>query len=119
MLQMDADKIVEEIQNIAEDKGAFNLQSYNVTGKLSYTDRFLLMSASNERQVNAIAEYIKYEMKKKGELCLGMEGQEGSRWILVDFGDVICHVFHEAERDYYNLDELYNHIATREIEEEL
>ena len=115
---METDKLLKEIATIAEDKGAYNLMSYNVAGKLSYTDRFLIMSASNERQVNAIAEHIKLELKKKGEECLGIEGQEGNRWVLVDFGDVICHVFHEEERDYYDLDDLYRAIINRNEDEE-
>ena len=104
-------EMIDRIKSVAEEKGAENIYLYDVKGKISYTDFFMVMSASNERQVMAIADYIKADLKKQGEIAIGNEGSAGDRWVLVDFGNVVCHIFHYEERDYYDLDDLYNSIV--------
>jgi ribosome-associated protein len=71
------------------------------------TDVFLLASGRNERQVAAIADEIELKLHEAGIKYLRREGKETGRWILLDFGDVICHVMHEEDRMYYSLERLW------------
>lgn len=71
-------------------------------------DVFLLVSGDVERNVQAIAREIEDELNQSGVKTLRREGREGGRWILLDFGDLIVHVFHREERDYYELERLWS-----------
>jgi ribosome-associated protein len=71
------------------------------------TDVFLLASGRNERQVVSIADEIEDKMLDAGFKMLRREGKTQARWILLDFGDVICHVMHEEDRMYYSLERLW------------
>jgi ribosome-associated protein len=71
-------------------------------------DYFVLATGSSRRQLHAIAEEIDDVLKKQfGDRRLGLEGYEDSRWILLDFGDVVIHLFDEETRDYYDLENLW------------
>ena len=72
------------------------------------TDYFLLCSAANDRQIRAIAAAVREEAKEKGHnLIMGQEGSAEAGWVLIDFGDLIVHVFSEEMRRYYDLEELW------------
>lgn len=71
------------------------------------TDLFLLTTASNARQIKAIAEAVWDEAKQAGIVGMGQEGTAESGWVLLDFGDLIVHVFSEEMRQFYNLEELW------------
>ncbi len=79
----------------------------DVTGKADYTDRFVICSASSERQVRAIAQSVLGKLKEAGQPPLGVEGLGGGAWVLVDLGDVVFHAFHGAARGYYDLEGLW------------
>jgi ribosome-associated protein len=70
-------------------------------------DFFVIASAASRRQAYAIADEIDQEMKKRGERKLGIEGAEEARWILIDYGDFVLHVFSEEARSYYSLEEVW------------
>jgi ribosome-associated protein len=93
----------------ALDKKAFNLRILDVKGLSSLTDYLLLASGRSDRQVQAIAEGIRLGLKKDHDtLPLAVEGMEEGRWVLLDFGDVMVHVFQEPVRDFYDLDGLWS-----------
>jgi ribosome-associated protein len=94
--------------NAAADKLAENLVALDVTAVMPLTDIFLLASGRTERQVSAIADGIEEKMLENGYKLLHREGKTTGRWILLDFGDVICHVMHEEDRMYYSLERLYS-----------
>lgn len=100
-----------ELANIAaqaaSDKLADNIVALDVTGPLPLTDIFLLVSGRNEPQVSAIADEIEGKMHKAGAKVLRSEGKAQSRWILLDFGDVIVHVMHEEDRMFYSIERLW------------
>jgi len=73
----------------------------------SYADAFLLCSAASERQVGAIADAVRDRLRTAGRRPLQVEGSSGADWVLLDFGDVIVHVFTETRREYYALDALW------------
>ena len=94
--------------NAAADKLAENLVALDVTAVMPLTDVFLLASGRTERQVSAIADGIEEKMLESGYKLLHREGKTTGRWILLDFGDAICHVMHEEDRMYYSLERLYS-----------
>ena len=91
----------------ADDKQAFDPVALDVSGALPFADAFLLVSGRNERQVVSIAEAIEERLGAAGVKPLRREGVAEGRWALLDFGDVVVHVFHEEERLYYSLERLW------------
>ncbi len=76
-------------------------------GISSFTDYFLLCSGKSDRQVQAIAQGIEEALRKKGIRPLGEEGMTEGRWILIDYGDVVIHIFLEPVRKFYDLEGLW------------
>jgi len=91
----------------ADAKQAENLVALDVSGPLPLADVFLLASGRNERNVIAIAEEIQDRLGESGSKVLRREGMSEGRWILLDFGDLVVHVFHEEDRMYYSLERLW------------
>ncbi len=92
----------------AADKLAENIVALDVTAVMPLTDIFVLASGRSERQVSAISDGIEETMLENGFKLLHREGKTTGRWILLDFGNVICHVMHEEDRMYYSLERLYS-----------
>lgn len=74
-------------------------------------DYFVICSAITERQTKAIVDTLTEETKKQGSRPLHVEGETSSGWLLIDYGDVIVHIFSPAQRAYYQLEELWQHAA--------
>ena len=91
----------------ADSKQAEDLVALDVSGPLPLTDIFLLASGRNERNVLAIAEEIEDKLLEVGVKPLRREGRSEGRWVLIDFGDIVAHVFHEEDRMYYALERLW------------
>jgi len=114
---MELDHIKHNLQLAAsacDDKRAHDITALNMEGISVIADYFLICHGNNERQVQAIARGIKDTMSENDIDIKRVEGFEQGRWILVDIGDVVCHVFHKDERDYYNLERLWGdagHVA--------
>ena len=92
---------------IADDNRAKEILLLDLREATPLIDFFVIASANSRRQAYAIASEIDQEMKKLGEAKLGMEGAEEGRWILVDYGDFVIHVFSEDARTYYDLEEIW------------
>jgi ribosome-associated protein len=96
------------IAEAALDKKALNVEIIDVQGKVDYADYVVVMSGTSDRQVNALARGIAEDVEKKtGSKCLGVEGLPGGAWVLMDFGDVVVHIFHHDVRGYYDLESLW------------
>ncbi|GAA2575076.1 ribosome silencing factor [Microbacterium binotii] len=91
----------------ADAKGGEDLVALDVSEPLPLVDIFLLVTGRNERNVAAIADEIEEQLLEHGVKRLRREGREESRWILLDFGDLVVHVFHEQERVFYGLERLW------------
>jgi ribosome-associated protein len=96
----------------ADSKQAEDIVALDVSGPLPLTDVFLIATGRNERNVVAIAGEIEDKMLEAGAKTLRREGRAEGRWILLDFGDVIVHVFHEEDRMYYSLERLWKDCPT-------
>ncbi|MDT8441630.1 MAG: ribosome silencing factor [Desulfuromonadales bacterium] len=87
------------------DKKAFDVRILDVRKLTSLTDFLVLASGSSDRQVQAAAESVRLGLKQAEQsLPLGVEGMREGRWVLIDYGDVMVHVFHEPVRAFYDLD---------------
>ncbi len=91
----------------AQGRKAHGLVALDVSELTSIADTFIICSGRSNRQVTAIAEYIQLELKKNGKRPLSVEGVKEGQWALLDFGDVIIHVFHDAVRTFYDLESLW------------
>lgn len=91
----------------AADKIAATIVGLDVSGQLPLSDAFVIISASNERQVAAIVDEIEEQVRLAGAKVLRREGAREGRWVLLDFGDIVVHVFHEDERNFYDLERLW------------
>jgi len=91
----------------ADDKQGQDLVALDVSGPLPLTDIFLLATGRNERQVLAIASEIEDKLIEAGAKPIRREGRTEGRWVLLDFGDLVVHVFHEEDRMYYSLERLW------------
>lgn len=88
-------------------KKAEGLVILDVRGLTSIADAFLICSGRSNRQVSAIADHIERFLKKKGVRPLGVEGKSEGHWVLMDYGNVIIHVFYSETRTFYDLEGLW------------
>lgn len=91
----------------ALEKKAFNLVLLDLKNISSFTEYFLICSGRSDRQVQAIARSIEDDLKKMGIYSMGMEGFEEGKWILLDYDDVVVHVFLDPVRMFYDLEGLW------------
>jgi ribosome-associated protein len=91
----------------ANEKLGENLVALDVSDPFALAEVFLMVSAKNDRQVLAISDAIQDALQKVGVKPRFTEGREAARWILLDFGDLVVHVMHETEREFYSLERLW------------
>jgi ribosome-associated protein len=91
----------------AAGKKASDLVGLDLSGLDGVADYFLICSASSEPQVKAIAEAVEEKLRAIGARPWHVEGREGRRWVLLDYVDLVVHVFHEKTREYYLLERLW------------
>ena len=109
-------ELVEIAAAAADSKGAEDLVAFDVSDPLPLVDAFLLATGNSERNVAAIADAVEEAMLEQGVKRLRREGKGEARWILIDFGDLVVHVFHEQERTYYSLERLWKDCPVVPIE---
>ncbi len=100
----------------ADSKGGEDLVALDVSQPLPLVDAFLIVSGTSERNVAAIADAVEESMLEAGHKRLRREGRGESRWVLIDFGDLVVHVFHDEERIYYGLERLWKDCPVIPIE---
>lgn len=93
--------------NFACSKKANDVVILELIGLTFIADYFVICSGSSDVQVKAITEAIMGGLKKEGETCHHQEGYEEARWVLLDYQDVIVHIFYEEVRQFYQLEELW------------
>jgi ribosome-associated protein len=98
--------------DIASDKKASDVLLLDIRDITTIADYFVICNGSNTRQIQAIAESLQEELKKQGAQLLYREGVADTGWILLDFGDVIIHIFGPKEREYYRLERLWSEAKT-------
>ena len=105
--------------NASLEKKAKDLIILNVSEVSAFADYFIICSGTSDRQVRAVAAAIQESLKTAGILPLGVEGEKAGRWILLDYDDVIIHVFLESVRTFYDLERLWSETPRLAIPEEM
>lgn len=101
-------------------KKALDIVVLDVSGLTSLADTFIICSGRSNRQVTAIAEFIRTDLKKQGVSLLSVEGLQEGHWVLMDYGDVVIHVFYDDVRRFYDLEGLWSdapRIRTRALDD--
>ncbi|PJJ71978.1 ribosome-associated protein [Diaminobutyricimonas aerilata] len=111
-----ARRLVQVAAVAADSKQATDLVALDVSGPLPLTDAFLLATGRNERNVLAIVDEVEEKLAEIGVKPLRREGRSEGRWALIDFGDIVVHVFHEEDRMYYGLERLWRDCPVLPIE---
>jgi len=104
---LDSKEIAVTCAKIADEKKALDIVILDVDKISSITDYFVICSAINDRQLHAIADEIDKQMKKISVMKFGMEGYREAKWVLIDYGDFIVHIFDKEIRSYYDLELLW------------
>ena len=109
---LDPAQLAKAAVDIASDKKASDITLLDIREVAAFADYFVICSANNPRQIQAIADAIDEELGKQGAKVLHREGVAETGWVLLDFGDVIVHIFGVREREYYRLERLWNEAKT-------
>lgn len=104
---MEVNEMIQKIAKACDDKQANRIIVLDMENVSLVADYFLICDASNPRQVQAIAKAIKETVEEQGEEIRHTEGYDQGKWIVIDTGYVLCHVFHTEERETYNLERLW------------
>lgn len=107
MVENQYKKIAEIAASAAEDKKAFDIEILDVKEITIIADYFVICSGNTDKQVKAIAREVEEKLDESGIYPKQIAGKDDAKWILMDYADVIVHIFHKRERNYYELDRLW------------
>jgi ribosome-associated protein len=110
-----ATELVTIAAQAASDKLANDIIAFDVSDQLVITDAFVLCSAPNDRQVKSIVDEIEEKLREVGAKPIRREGERDGRWVLIDYGEIVVHVQHEEEREFYALERLWRDCPTIEL----
>ena len=106
-------QLVKEMAQIVYEKKAQDIVALDVTGLTVITDCMLIASGRNTLQVRTLAEDLQERMAEKGLDPIRREGQQDGHWVVLDYGDVLVHIFHTEDREFYRLDKLWENENNR------
>ncbi|CAM4267263.1 ribosome silencing factor [Paenibacillus tarimensis] len=101
-------ELMQTVVDAAEDKKAQKIVALGLQGISLVADYFVICHGNSDTQVLSITTEIKKRAEEKGARVKGIEGTDTARWVLLDLGDVVVHIFHRDEREYYNLERLWS-----------
>jgi ribosome-associated protein len=115
--EFDSAALAERIAGLASDRKAIDIRVIDLRGIVSYTDFFVICSGNTERQTKAIHDAIHEDLKHAHDRLLPrrIEGDRDARWILLDYWDVIVHIFTPEAREYYRLETLWGEAPARSV----
>jgi len=112
---MDNQELLRIAVTAADDKRAEDIMALNMKGISLIADYFIICHGNSDKQVQAIAREMKEKAQEHGYGVKRIEGFDEARWVLIDMGDVVAHVFHRDERLYYNLERLWGDAPHEDI----
>ena len=104
---------------IIKERKAIDPVLFEVKNLTSITDYFLIASGNSSRQVQAITRHLQTEMRVAGFRAYGVEGEQEGHWVLIDYGDVVIHIFYHPIREFYDLEGLWIEAPRINIEDKL
>ncbi len=96
------------IVKAADSKRADDIKIIKIADLTIISDYFVIANGNSSTQTKAIADEIEFKMKESGISPLRTEGYQGANWIILDYGDIVVHVFYKETREFYNLERLWN-----------
>lgn len=99
--------LLDKIINLLEDKKGIDIKVMDVKNETALSDYFVVASGTSNTHIKALADNVEVELKKENIYPNKIEGYNTATWILMDYGDVVVHIFTEQERQNYNLEELW------------
>ena len=100
--------LIKRILELLSDEKAEEIVFIDAKKRSSLADYLLVCQGRSQLHCRSIAQNVEYNLKQEGEISLGLEGEREGNWVLLDYGNIILHVFHPEIRKYYNLEELYS-----------
>jgi ribosome-associated protein len=100
--------MVEKAVKVLQDKKARNVEVIDISGLTILSDYFIICNGTSITHIRTLADELEHEMSKAGYDCHHREGYDSARWILLDFGEVVAHIFHEEDREFYKLERLWS-----------
>lgn len=107
-MNISPDQLMAVVADAVEDKKAMNVVILDLQGISLIADYFIICHGNSDLQVQSIASEVKKRAEENGVHIKGIEGFDSARWVLIDLGDVVVHVFHREEREYYNIERLWS-----------
>ncbi|GKU78255.1 ribosome silencing factor [Paenibacillus sp. L3-i20] len=107
-MSVQSDALMKIVVEAAEDKKAANVVALDLKEISLVADYFVICSGNSDTQVLAIMTEIRKQAEQSGVRIRSIEGTNSARWVLIDLGDVVVHVFHREEREYYNIERLWS-----------
>ena len=105
-------ELVTTAARAASEKLATEIIAFDVSDQLAITDAFVIASGSNDRQVKAIVDEVEDKLREVGAKPIRREGERDGRWVLIDYGEIVVHVQHQEEREFYSLERLWRDCPT-------
>jgi len=100
------------IEQLMSDKKGIDIEKLDISKMTVIADYFVICSGTSSTHVKGIVDEIEFKLKEAGIYFNRMEGYDTAKWILIDYGDVVAHVFYEEDRQYYNLERLWKSVPT-------
>lgn len=110
----DTKEKIEKLQEWISEKKGENIVVIDVRDKSSFTDHFVICSGNGQLHTKAIANHLVEKAREYNFYMMGVEGMDAAKWILLDLGDVIVHIFDAAIRDHYQLEDLWEKMPVRD-----
>lgn len=105
---MQAEKLLKIVQQVLDERKGQYITVLDVRGKTSFTDYMVLVTGTSDRHLKSLCEYVVEKVKEQDFKPLGIEGDLGSDWVLLDLGDVIVHAMTAQAREFYQLEKLWS-----------
>ncbi|MDP9727354.1 ribosome silencing factor [Alicyclobacillus sp. TC] len=118
MTHMMLSELAMQAAQAASDKKAKDVLILDIHELTPMADYFVICSANSGTQIQAVSKAIKDKMGENGVYCKGMEGLEDARWVLMDFGDIVVHIFRPEDREFYHLERLWGDAPVLSLETE-
>ncbi|MFA6162024.1 MAG: ribosome silencing factor [Methylobacter sp.] len=115
---MQAEDILKIVQDVLDERKGQYITTLDVRGKTSFTDYMVLVTGTSDRHLKSLCDYVSEKLKENGVRPLGVEGDLGSDWVLLDLGDVIVHAMTAQAREFYQLEKLWSVDRAKESEQE-